>query len=121
MAAGAFLEWAEVHGRLYGTPRHEVEDFLSKGVGVILDIDVQGAAQVRRLHPDNVSIFVCTSDALFAQRLRQRGTEDEADIARRLANAQKELAHMGEYRHVVRNDDLEMAVAQLSDLVARQF
>jgi guanylate kinase len=120
--AGAFLEWAEVHGQYYGTLRREVEPFRQRGIGVLLDIDVQGAAQVRRLCPDAVSVFLRTSDLqVLDQRLRQRGTEDEATIRRRLAAAQRELAHAAEYEEQVVNEDLETAVAQLGAIVRRHF
>jgi guanylate kinase len=121
LARGAFLEHAEVHGNLYGTLRSEVDDYRSRGIGVILDIDVQGAAQVRAHYLDHLSVFVRTSDLLFEQRLRGRRTEDEAGIARRLANAQTELARMGEYQHVVVNDDLATAAAQFTALIHDRF
>jgi len=120
--AGAFLEWAEVHGNYYGTLRDEVGPYRAQGIGVILDIDVQGAAQVRRLCPDSVSVFLRPpSLEVLEQRLRARGTEDEAALARRLANARREMARIGEYTYVVVNEDLGEAVAQLRELLARQF
>jgi len=119
---GAFLEWAEVHGQFYGTLRSEVEVHRAQGRGVILDIDVQGAEQIRRLCPDTLSIFLCTSTLeVLERRLRGRGTEDEAAIARRLRTARLELERRGEYRHLVVNDDLEVAVACLRNLIAREF
>jgi guanylate kinase len=120
--AGEFLEWAEVHGSLYGTLRSEVDPYRAQGIGVILDIDVQGAAQVRRFYPDCVSIFLRTSSLqAYEARLRQRGTEKEEAIERRLAAAKGELAHAGEYDYQVINDDLGTAVAELESLVRRQF
>jgi guanylate kinase len=122
LAAGAFLEFAEVHGNLYGTLRSEVDDYRARGQGVLLDIDVQGAAAVRRLYPECVSIFLCTSGwEAYEQRLRRRGTEDEAAIARRLATARRELGRKGEFDHVVVNDDLDAAVARVRGLVAEAF
>jgi guanylate kinase len=122
LAAGAFLEFAEVHGNLYGTLRSEVDAYRAAGLGVILDIDVQGAAAVRQLYPESVSIFLCTACwEAYEKRLRQRGTEDEAAIARRLATARRELKHKGEFDHVVLNDDLDAAVAQVRGLVAGAF
>jgi guanylate kinase len=122
MAAGAFLELAEVHGNLYGTLRSEVEQYRSAGQGVILDIDVQGAAAVRQLYPDSTSIFLCTSNwEAYEQRLRRRGTETEASIARRLATARQELKHKSEFQHVVLNDDLDTAVARMCQLVVGAF
>jgi guanylate kinase len=118
MAAGAFLEFAEVHGNLYGTLRSEVDAYRNRGVGVILDVDVQGAAAVRRLIPECLSIFLCTSSwEAYEQRLRQRGTEDDAAIARRLATARRELEHKGEFDHVVLNDNLDAAVARVRALI----
>jgi guanylate kinase len=120
--AGAFLEWAEVHGQYYGTLRAEVGPYRERGIGVILDIDVQGAEKVRKLCPDNVSIFLrAPSPEVLEQRLRARGTEDDDAIARRLANARRELERIGEYDHVVVNDDLETAVAQIRELITRLF
>jgi guanylate kinase len=120
--AGAFLEWARVHQHRYGTLRREVDEHRARGVGVLLDIDVQGAAQVRPKCPGCGSIFVTTSSfEVLESRLRGRHTESEADIELRLANARKELARSGEYDHRVINDDLATAVAQLRDLIAAQF
>jgi len=122
LAQGKFIEHAEVHGQLYGTLRSEVDDYRERGVGVILDIDVQGAARVRSLYPDHLSIFVRLSAwEQYEERLRSRSTETAASLARRLATAQEELRRIGEYQHVVINDDLDVAVAELRDLVARQF
>jgi guanylate kinase len=120
--AGAFLEWAEVHGNYYGTLRNEVEPYRERGDGVILDIDVQGADAVKRRCPDCVTVFLQASswDA-YEQRLRRRGTEDEATIERRLARARQELARAKDYQHAVINDDLQEAVKQLNDIVQRHF
>lgn len=121
-AAGGFLEWAEVLGNYYGTLRREVDGHRDQGIGVILDIDVQGAAQVRRQCPDQVSIFLrAPSLAVYEERLRKRGTEDEASIQRRVAAAHGELAHAGEYDFEVINDDLNQAVATLQGIIRRQF
>jgi guanylate kinase len=120
--AGDFLEWAEVHGCLYGTLRSEVDPYRSQGIGVILDIDVQGAIQVRRLYPDSVSVFLRTdSQATYEARLRLRGTEMEESIRRRLAGAARELEHAGEYDYQVVNEDLGTAVAEVDSIIRRQF
>jgi len=117
-----FLEWAKVHDNYYGTLRKEVEPFRDRGTGVILVIDVQGAAQVRARCPDHLSIFMRTSAPdLLEERLRARGTEDEAAIQRRLTNARKELERAGEYQVQVVNDDLTLAVARLSELIEGEF
>jgi guanylate kinase len=120
--AGAFLEWAKVHGQCYGTLRSEVDSYRAQGIGVLLDIDVQGAAQVRAAYPDCVSIFLRTSSwEEYEKRLRKRGTESEEQIARRLATARRELERAGEFDHVVVNDDLEVAVARVRELIVQAF
>jgi guanylate kinase len=114
LAAGRFLERAEVYGNYYGTLVSEVEPYREKGTGVILDIDTQGAAQVKQKCPDVVRVLLrASSMAAYEQRLRARGTEDEATIQRRLAGAQREIAaaQAAGYEHEVINDDLESAVA----------
>jgi guanylate kinase len=119
---GEFLEWAEVHGNYYGTLRREVEPFRRQGTLVILDIDVQGARQIRQQCPDAVTVFLQTSSLdTYEQRLRKRGTEDEAAIQRRLNTAKSELARVGEYDFRVTNDDLESAVSQMAAIVRRLF
>lgn len=120
--AGAFLEHAEVHGKRYGTLRSEVDPYRERGIGVILDIDVQGAAQIRPQYPDHVSIFLrAPSLAVYEERLRKRGTEAEEAIQRRVANARCELAVADSYDYQVVNDDLDTAVAGLRSLVRREF
>jgi len=120
--AEAFLEWAEVHGHCYGTLRREVEPYRRQGIGVILDIDVNGAAQVRRQCPDHVSVFLqAPSLEAYEQRLRKRGTEGEAEIQRRLATARRELARAGDYQYQIVNDDLDTAVAELRAVVLRHW
>jgi guanylate kinase len=122
LASGAFLEHAQVHGCYYGTLRSEVEPFRQQGLGVILDIDVQGAAQVRRQCPDQVSVFLRTSSwEAYEQRLRKRGTESEQAIERRLAAGRRELEHASEYNYQVVNDDLNTAVEELAAIVRHQF
>jgi guanylate kinase len=122
LADGSFLEHAVVHGNDYGTLRSEVEPYLSKGDGVILDIDVQGAEQVRRICPEHVSVFLKTPTlGEYERRLRQRGTEDEAAVQRRLTNARAELAHADGYQYQIINGDLATAVAELRAIVAREF
>ncbi len=105
-AAGAFLEWAEVHGNWYATPRAEVRRALASGHDVILKIDVQGAAAVKSLVPDALLVFVVppSLEALF-RRLRARATETAEQLELRQRNAAIELARAGDYDHVVVNED----------------
>jgi guanylate kinase len=119
--AGEFLESAQVHGRQYGTLRSEVDPYRRQGIGVILDIDVQGAAQIRRIYPDSISIFLCAGSLeTYEARLRQRGTENEEAIRRRLAAAAQELDHAGQYDYQVINEDLSTAIAEVETIVRRQ-
>lgn len=118
---GAFLEHAVVHQQhYYGTPRSEVEGYRERGVGVLLDIDVQGAAQVRPLYPDHLSVFVALPrPEMYEERIRQRHSETPESIARRLATAREELRHQHEYQHLIYNDDLTRAVAQFREILER--
>jgi guanylate kinase len=116
--AGRLLEWAEVHGELYGTPRDEVERLLSEGREVLLEIDVQGAKQVKRAMPEAVTIFLePPSWEVLERRLTGRGTEDEPALRRRLETARRELADAGEFDHRVVNDDLAEAVEEVDRIL----
>lgn len=113
-AADQFYEWAEVHGNLYGTLKSEVERCLASGDHVVLELDVQGMRQLRRLHPDVLTVFLMPpSIAELERRLRARGANSEDDIALRLCNAEKELTARGEFDFIVVNDDLDRAVEEL--------
>jgi guanylate kinase len=117
-----FLEHAEVHGNHYGTLKEQVEPFREKGEGVILDIDVQGAAQVRVQYPDHVSIFLNPpSQVVLEQRLRDRHTETEQAIELRLQNAARELTHENEYQYHVVNDDVDRAVQEIHSILVPLF
>lgn len=113
VAAGEFLEWAEVHGNLYGTSRSELAAAQDQR-GIIFDIDHQGARQIRSREPSAVSIFILPpSMDLLLQRLRGRASDDEATVQLRFAAARKEIAHYGMFDYVLVNDDLEVATTQL--------
>jgi guanylate kinase len=118
VARGELLEWAEVHGQLYGTPGRNVDAAAKAGKHVVLDIDVQGAAQVRARMPDAVLIFVLPpSVEALVERLARRGTEDRAAVALRLGTALRELDAVEAFDHVVVNDELERTVELVRDLV----
>ncbi|MGC4088288.1 MAG: guanylate kinase [Polyangiaceae bacterium] len=111
--AGAFLEWAEVHGNLYGTSRLEIERS-RQARGVIFDIDHQGARQIKSSSPDAVAVFILPpSMHVLEQRLRGRRSEDEATIMRRFRAALEEIAHYGLFDYVLVNDNLDEATNQL--------
>ncbi len=115
---GDFAESAEVHGHLYGTLRSEVERVLESGRHVVMDIDVQGAAQFRAAFPDAVTVFVLPPSAdVLLDRLRRRRTENAEQLVARLRSAIEELRAVGEYAYVVVNDALERAVARVSSII----
>ena len=111
---GGLLEWAEVHGNRYGTPRAAVEDMIAQGRQVILEIDPQGAFQVKRLVPESILIFIMPpSFDELQRRLVGRGSETEAQVETRLETARRELELVGEYDSVVLNEDVSRAAAEL--------
>jgi len=111
-----------VFGRhYYGTPRSEVEPYRAEGVGVILDVDVQGAEQLRHTCPDAHSVFLETPPGAFERRLRERGTETDEAIRRRLAEAEVELARAHEFDRRIVNDDLARAADELCAIIRERF
>lgn len=119
---GDFAEWAEVHGRRYGTLVREVERVMAAGQHVMLDIDVQGARQVVQRFRDSVTVFVLppSAEALVA-RLRGRNTESDETLALRLRNAVQELEEAERYQHVIVNDNLEDAVAAVGAIIDEEM
>lgn len=120
VAADEFLEYAEVFGNLYGTARSGVEGLLRSGKNVLLDIDWQGARKVRLQMPEVQSIFVLPpSRDELERRLRVRGQDSDKVIANRMREATEEMSHHDEYDHVVVNDDLDRALAELKSIVSK--
>ncbi len=116
--AGRYLEYAQVFGHYYGTSKDRVQALWDQGQDVILEIDIQGAVNIRQRHPEASSIFILPpSMAVLAQRLRHRGLDDEAVIARRLSEAKEEIAAARSFDWLVINDDFERAFAELSAIV----
>jgi len=119
--ADGFLESAQVHGELYGTPGAEVEEMLDGGKDVLLEIDVQGARQVKAKRPDALSIFVVPpSWEELVARLERRGTEDAEGLRRRLETARRELEEAPRFDHQVVNEDLERAVEEVDRILGSQ-
>jgi guanylate kinase len=117
-STGGLLESAEVHGNFYGTPRTAVEAKVAEGHQVILEIDPQGAFQVKKMLPDSVLIFIVPpSWEELQRRLTKRGSETKAQVETRLATAKRELELVGEYDHVVQNDDVLRAVGELVGII----
>lgn len=118
---GALIEWAEVHGHRYGTQRAAVTESLARGGTVVLDIDIQGARQIRSAFPNAVLVFILPpSGAELDRRLATRGTESKAQRMRRIRAARDELPAVREFDYVVVNDDFEQAVAALAGIVSAE-
>jgi len=121
VARGEFFEHAVVHGDLKGTSRKVVEQTLAKGRDVLLEIDWQGARQVRAQLPGTISIFILPpSRAELERRLRTRASDDEETIRRRLADSQRDMQHAAEFDYVVVNDQFDSALAEMRAIVAAQ-
>jgi guanylate kinase len=122
VAAGEFVEHADYAGRSYGTLRSELEDRVRAGVPVLLEIEVQGARQVRAAMPEAVQVFIAPpSLPALRTRLIGRGTDDPQEVERRLQVAEQELGAQPEFGHVVVNDRLDDALEELSGIVAREL
>ena len=118
---GEFLESAEVHGHRYGTSRKVIEEALAGGQDLVLEIDWQGARQVRRLYPGCVGIFILPpSIEELERRLRSRGQDAEDVIRRRIDNAREELAHRGEFDYAIINKDFEAARDELAGIIRKE-
>ena len=121
ITSGDFLEWADVFGNLYGTSRHDTERLLQRGQDVVLVIDVQGAAQVKRSGMDHTSIFVLPpSFDILERRLRGRSADSEPAMQKRLAAARAEAGCYVDYDYVVINDQLEPTVVRLQEIIASE-
>jgi guanylate kinase len=121
LEAGEFLESAEVHGSYYGTSQKWVEEQLQAGEDILLEIDWQGAAQVRKLFPHTVSIFILPpSVEELDRRLNKRGQDSAEVIALRVANAREEISHVGEFDYVIINDRFDEALQDLQAVIRAQ-
>jgi guanylate kinase len=118
---GEFLESAEVHGYRYGTSRKVITEALKRGEDLILEIDWQGAQQVRRIYPACVGIFILPpSIEELERRMRSRGQDSDAVIRRRLDNAREELAHAGEFEYRIINKDFDTARRELAEIIRKE-
>jgi guanylate kinase len=120
LSEDGFLEWANVHGMRYGTMKSKVQASIDAGCDVLLEIDVQGAKQVKEKRPDAVLIFIePPSFDTLEERLHTRGTEDDAAISRRLETARRELTQENCYDEIIVNDDLDVATNQLIAIIEK--
>ena len=113
-----FVEWAEVFGHYYGTPKHWVEEQITKGNNVLFEVDIQGASRIKEKLPQTTLIFICPpSLEALKERLIGRGKDAAETIERRLAAAESEIAHANQYNYVIINDNLDNAVAQIYHII----
>ena len=118
---GEFLESAEVHGNYYGTGKQVILDAVKRGDDLILEIDWQGAQQVRRLYPGCIGIFILPpSVEELERRMRSRGQDSEEVIRQRVQNAREELSHAGEFKYAIINKDFETARRELASVIQRE-
>lgn len=118
VAAGEFLEWACVHGNYYGTSKRQIAEGTAAGIDIVLEVDVQGAASVRKLLLDSVSIFILPpSYEVLKERLIARGTDSPEELAVRLRNAPNELRQYSAFDYVIINDEVDRAAAQLASII----
>lgn len=118
VASGEFLEWACVHGNYYGTAKQQVVEETAAGIDIVLEVDVQGAASVRQLLLDSVSIFILPpSYEVLKERLITRGTDSPEELEVRLRNAPEELRQYSAFDYVIINDEVDRAAAQLASII----
>lgn len=112
------LEWAEVHGNYYGTPRDKIDQAIAFGQDILLEIDWQGARQVKKLFPQAIGVFILPpSISTLRERLTQRGQDAESVIERRIEAASEEISHAPEFEYVIINQDFSVALTQLSQII----
>jgi len=116
-----FAEWAEVHGQLYGTPKKSIEESVSKGDSIILNIDVQGGLAIKKLYHSALLIFIePPSMAVLEKRLRGRKTDTESEIQRRLKMAAEEMKYSSKYDYVVINDKIDETVGSVKEIIEKK-
>ncbi len=121
IAAGEFLETAEVYKNYYGTPKAPVFENLEQGNDVLFEVDVHGARSIKKKYPEAVAIFVMTpSFEILEQRLRDRGTETESSLAIRLGSAKRELAQYDMFDYIVFNDEIDVATREVLDIITAE-
>lgn len=119
---GQFVEYAEVYGNLYGTPKKSLEETLRGGLNVLMDVDVQGARELMKLYGDGIFFYIIPPDiAELERRLKKRDTDQDEVIKHRLAKAIEELQYKDDYRYVIENKNLDQTVAEILGVIANEL
>ncbi|KPJ71968.1 hypothetical protein AMJ52_07915 [candidate division TA06 bacterium DG_78] len=119
---GCFIEYAEVHSNLYGTPKKSLEETLKKGHHVLLDVDVQGAMNLMKLYPNGIYFFIVPPGMHeLEKRLKKRDTDEKSTIKKRLVNAIEEFKHVGKFKYVIENRTLNEAVSKILSIIEREI
>ncbi len=119
---GFFVEYAEVYGNYYGTPKKPLEDLLNKGLHVLMDVDVQGAKNLMKVYPGGIYFFIIPPDiAELERRLKKRDTDEDEVIKNRLSKALEELKYEKDYRHVIENKNLETTVTTILRVIEKEI
>jgi guanylate kinase len=122
IANDRFIEYAEVHGNLYGTPKKSLEENLKKGYHVLLDVDVKGALNLMKLYPDGIYFFIVPPGIKeLEERLRRRNTDEKSTIMKRLANAAEEFKHADKFKYVIENRTLNEAVEDILSIIEKEL
>jgi guanylate kinase len=122
ISKGLFIEYAEVHGNFYGTPKKYLEDNLNKGLHVLMDVDVQGAKILMELYPAGLYFFIIPPDVIeLEKRLQKRNTEKSEVIKHRLKRAMEELKYKNDYKYVIENRDLEETLDSLVSIIKKEI
>lgn len=118
---GLLIEYAAVHGNLYGTPEKYLADNLKKGVNILMDVDVQGAKNLMRLYPDSIFIFIIPPDLFeLEKRLVKRNTDDKTEINNRLVTAKSEMKYRDDYKYLIENRNLENTVEKIIRIIEKE-
>ena len=118
----SFVEYAEVYGNYYGTPKKTLEELLDAGYNLLMDVDVQGARNLMKFYPDGVFFYIIPPDfAELSRRLKERDTDDDQVIRDRLAKAERELEYRKDYRHVIENRNLKNTVSQILSIIEKEL
>ncbi|UCD19278.1 MAG: guanylate kinase [candidate division WOR-3 bacterium] len=122
IANGLFVEYAEVYGNFYGTPKKSLEAGLSAGYNILMDVDVQGARELMNLYPDGIFIYIMPPDiAELQRRLKKRDTDQDEVIKSRLAKARQELAYKNDYKYTIENRELDATVAAILSIIEQEI